>query len=95
MEPAYFLTESGNFPGAMFEIGMIAMTLSAHDPADTLKIDTRTPEGKRRARNAIRTILQTLRPAAFGAMDKKYYPVMLPVAVRCSPVKRHPTFGIE
>jgi formylglycine-generating enzyme required for sulfatase activity len=79
LEPAYFLTESGNAPGAMFEIGKIAQALAAHVPADTLKIDTRTPEGARYARSALRRILKNLRPAAFQAMEEKYYPVLLPV----------------
>ncbi len=78
-EPAYFFAETGNALGAMFEVGIIARSLGVHDPADTLKIDTRTAEGARSARSALRTILQNLRPAVFQTLEEKYYPVMLSV----------------
>lgn len=80
MEPAWFLAETGNAPGAQFEIGVLAQLLAVHDPADTMRLDTRTPEGERQARATLRKALRQLRPAAFDALETRYYPVLLPVS---------------
>ena len=79
MESAWFLAETGNAPGAMFEIGVLAQLLGADDPADTMRLDTRTPEGERQARATLRKALRLLRPAAFDALEARYYPILLPV----------------
>ena len=82
MELAWYYAETGNYVASQFEMAMIASVLGVPDPSDALQDaagSAQAPEQKRRARAAFREALRQLRPAAFDALDAKYYPVMLSV----------------